>query len=213
MDEVTFNVTPATPQKRNHDDFAELLQEPVTSLMSRSPTTDRKSTPRHGSPAPSTTSSLTELTTTNDASDSVLKSGGTSVKTPPAKKRKLGLVEAQAEKAKKQLAKEEKAKQKAEEKIRKEEEKAQKDDEKRRAAEEKENAKRAKELEKAEKQKVKDEEKQKKDAEKALRDAQKAQKEAEKREKEANKEAEKAKKEAEKLKKERVSPRIVAHHD
>lgn len=205
MDEVKFSVIPATPQKRSHDVFAGNSEEYVATSATKSSTTDMKFTPRQDSPAPSTMSSLTDLTTIHGAPDSVLKARNTHIKTPPTKKQKLGFVEAQAEKARKQQEKEEKARQRAEEKAKKEEEKAQKDEEKRRAAEEKENTKRAKDLERAEKQKVKEEEKQKKDADKALKDAEKAQKEAEKREKEAKKEAEKAKKEAEKLRKERVS--------
>ena len=196
MAEVTFNVASATPRKRSHDGNAVDLDETAVSRSVIKCSIAHITSSRQGSPAPSTASSLTDLTSTNDAPGSAVKSSASDSK--PSKKRKLGFIEAQAEKAAKQREKDEKARQKAEEKARK-------DDEKRLAAEEKQKVSREKDLEKAEKQKAKDEGKQKKEAEKALKDAQKAQKEAEKRAKDAEKEAEKNKKEAEKLKKERVS--------
>lgn len=204
MSEATFDVAPTTPRKRplEEDAASETIE------VSRSVSV-RGEAIRDGSPAPSTSSSLTELTGSVDPGSAVKSTSSPAVKSAPTKKRKLGLFEAQAEKAAKQREKDEKARQKADEKARKEEEKARKDDEKRKAAEDKENARRARDLEKAEKQKAKDEEKQKKDHEKALKEAEKAQKEAEKRAKEAEKEAEKQRKEAEKLRKERVSSHIT----
>lgn len=195
MAEVTFAVTPATPQKRPYEDDCIVVRQDIfNDPLSKSAAAGSYSVSRQGSPAPSTDSSLTELTASHDTPGSATKPSDT----PAAKKRKLTFIEKQAEKAAKQREKEEKTRQKAEEKTRKEEEKARKDEEKRRAAEEKEAAKRAKDIEKAEKQKAKEEEKARKDEDKARKDAEKAAKGKEKQAK-----ADEA--EREKLKKERVS--------
>lgn len=174
MAEVTFDVTPATPQKRPHEDEQ---CTPLTSqnLMNSAHKTSSDHTSRDVSPAPSSLSSLTELTN-NDVTT-------TRIKTQPgpqAKKPKLTFQEKEAEKAARKREKEEKERVKAEEKARKDEDKARKDEEKRKANEEKENAKRARDLEKA---KVAKEKEAKKQAEQQKKDA----------------------KEAERLKKERVS--------
>lgn len=188
MADVTFAVTPATPQKRSYEgDSKSYSQDPTDLSATRSAAAVSVPTSRQGSPAPSSDSSLTELTASHYTPGSAAKPSGT----PAAKKRKLTFIEKQAEQAAKKREKEEKARQKAEEKARKDEEKTRKDEEKRLAAEEKEASRRAKDLEKAEKQKVKDEEKAKKDAEKAAKEKEKKDKEDEK--------------EREKLKKERVS--------
>lgn len=192
MADVTFAVTPATPQKRPYEEECIVPDQFAVGVpASHSGAAGSSSASRQGSPAPSSDSSLTELTASHDTPGSATKPS----ETPASKKPKLTFIEKQAEKAAKQREKEEKARQKAEEKAeekaRKEEEKARKDEEKRRAAEEKEATKRAKDLEKAEKQKVKDEEKARKDAEKAAKEKEKQAKEDEK--------------ERERLKKERVS--------
>lgn len=140
---------------------------------------------RHGSPAPSTSSSLTEL---SNIPPPQLDAAGT---LPPKKRRKLN----PAEKAAAKNDKEEKSRLRAEVKARK-------DEEKRRLAEEKEAVKREKEVEKAERLRDKQEQDAEKSKKKAKREDEKKLKESERQ----MKEAEKAQKEAEKLKKERVSP-------
>ncbi|KAK5940917.1 hypothetical protein PMZ80_006194 [Knufia obscura] len=181
MAEVTFDVTPATPQKRTHDDCIVVNTDSTANTYTKSSSTEQQSTSTRASPAPSSASSLTDLTpsNSNDTPSSAVKASSTAA--PPAKKRKLGYIEREAEKAAKAREKEEKARVKAEEKARK-------DEEKRKVAEEKENAKRAKEIEKAQKQAVLD-------AERREREEKKAAKEAEKKEKDAQKEAERLKKE------------------
>lgn len=164
MAEVTFDVTPATPQKRPYEDED---CTPLTShnLANSAHKTSSDHTSRDVSPAPSSLSSLTELTN-NDVTTQLKSTTG-----PQAKKPKLTFQEKEAEKAARKREKEEKERVKAEEKVRKEEEKARKDEEKRKANEEKENAKRAKDLEKAklakEKEAKKQAEQQKKDAKEA----------------------------------------------
>jgi len=191
MTEVAFSVVPALTQKRAHDTCLD-LEEHIThhstpTLLAYEHTMEQHDTKaeqeesivvRCDSPAPSTASSLTEISTL--ASASRPQTAGE----PPSKKRKLNFLEREAEKAAKQRDKDEKSRLKEEEKVRKEEEKARKDEEKRKAAEEKENAKRAKDLEKAEKQKAKEEREAKKEAEKQKKEAEKNQKEAEKLKKE-----------------------------
>lgn len=183
---------PATPQKRTHDSSIAGNHDSATNSSVKSSLMEQRSSSRQASPALSSASSLTELSSINDVLNSAKKAVSTTSGGPPAKKRKLGFIEKQVEKAAKQKEKDEKARAKAEEKHRKEEEKARKDEEKRRQAEEKEAAKRVKELEKAEKQAKKDEEKKAKDAVKA------------------EKEAKKQKEEEEKLKKERAQMRLGA---
>jgi uncharacterized membrane protein YqiK len=177
--------------KRSHDQFVD------TRLDQSASTTFKRET----SPAPSTISSLSELTATTPQPQllpttltPVTANSGDS----PTKKRKLTFAERQVEFAVQKVVKEEKAKVKAQEKAEKEEKKRQKDEEKRKKAEEKEAENRQKEMKKAEK----DAEKAKKDAEKAKKDAEKAKKDAEKAEKQAAKDAERIRKEQEKMQKE-----------
>ena len=200
MADVTFDVAPTTPRKRSREEAEGNDNELCEGTIVVNTTLGDHVATRDTSPAPSTSSSLTELTTSIEPGSAV-KSTHSATQSLPSKKRKLGFIEAQAEKAAKKQEKEDKAKQKAEEKMKK-------DEEKRKVAEEKEAAKLARELEKAEKQKIKDEEKEKRDAEKAMKDAEKGRKDAERRAKEAEKESEKLRKEADKLKKERVSSGI-----
>lgn len=163
MAEVTFNVTPATPRKRSYEDeeITETTAHPITNSVQRASISDHTS--RDVSPAPSTTSSLTELTGTDVATPRAMKTASTG---PVAKKLKLTFLEKEAQKAALQKEKEDKLRAKAEEK-------AKKDEEKRKANEEKEAARRVKELKKAEKQKEKDAKKQaeqeKKDAAEAAK--------------------------------------------
>lgn len=168
MAEVTFNVTPATPQKRKYEDDENAATATPTDLNSAHKTSISDHNPRNASPTPSSISSLTELT--NDVTTPKVKSASAG---PVTKKPKLSFLEKEAQKAALQKEKDDKLKAKAEEKARKEEEKAKKDEEKRKANEEKEAAKRAKEIEKAEKQKEKDAKKQaeqeKKDAAEAAK--------------------------------------------
>ncbi|KAK6372845.1 hypothetical protein LTR64_004764 [Lithohypha guttulata] len=176
MVDATFYVAPTTPLKRSYDDDTIVVNQD-SAVLTNTAINEQDIAIRHASPAPSTSSSLTDLTASVDAPGSAIKSS----QTPVTKRPKLSFAEKQAEKAAKQREKDEKARLKAEETARKEEEK-------RRLAEEKEISRRAKDLEKAEKQKVKD-------AGKALKDAQKAQKAAEKKQKDAEKEAERLRKE------------------
>lgn len=163
MAEVTFDVTPATPQKRPYEDeeCTILTSQHVTNSAYKTSASDHTS--RDVSPTPSSLSSLTELTS-NDVSTPQMKT--TTNAGPQAKKPKLTFLEKEAEKAARKREKEEKERAKAEEKARK-------DEERRKANEEKENAKRAKEIEKAEKAKEKEAKKQaeqqKKDAKEAER--------------------------------------------
>jgi len=177
MADVTFDVAPTTPQKRTHDDCIVVNMETVATFKAKSSSTEQQSTSPRASPAPSSASSLTELTSTIDAPSSAVKQASFSTAVPPAKKRKLGFIEKEAEKAAKAREKEEKARAKAEEKARKESEKQRKDEEKRKIAEEKESAKRAKELEKAEKQAALEAEKKEKDEKKKAKEAEKLKKE------------------------------------
>lgn len=158
MAEVTFNVTPATPQKRSYEEVEEdtNIAAHINTHSTRE-TSNSYPNSRHASPAPSSASSLTELTSTGLTTPRTKKA--TSVG-PVAKKPKLSFLEKEAQKAALRKEKDDKLKAKAEEKARKEEEKAKKDEEKRKANEEKEAAKRIKEIERAEKQKEKDAKKQ-----------------------------------------------------
>lgn len=163
MAEVTFNVTPATPQKRPYEaeDCNTFTSEHITNSAHKASTPDHTS--RDVSPTPSSLSSLTELTN-NDVTTPLTKN--TTTTGPQAKKPKLTFLEREAEKAAVKREKDEKARVKAEEKARK-------DEEKRKANEEKEIAKRAKELEKA---KVAKEKEAKKQAEQQKKDAKEAEK-------------------------------------
>jgi chromatin assembly factor 1 subunit A len=178
--------------KRSHDEFTGAPTADPT------PQTASKSSDREASPAPSTISSLSELTATTPqpqlpprALPPATANGGES----PTKKRKLTFAERQVEFAVQKMVKDEKAKVKAQEKAEKEEKKRLRDEEKRKKAEEKEAENRQKEMKKAEK-----------DAEKAKKDAEKAEKQAAKDAERVKKEQEKMQKEQEKLKKERVRP-------
>lgn len=167
MAEVTFDVTPATPQKRPYedDDCVITTTQHVTNSAYKTSTSDHTS--RGVSPTPSSMSSLTELTN-NDLTTPQTKSSTTTG--PQAKKPKLTFLEKEAEKAARKKEKEEKEKVKAEEKARR-------DEEKRRVNEEKENAKRAKEIEKAEKAKEKEAKKQAEQEKKDAKEAEKLKKE------------------------------------
>jgi hypothetical protein len=161
--------------KRSHD--GQVVNHTPTLQVPQLPPAARAS-----SPALSTTSSLTDLSSSGLAQNPV-----TTTTASPNKKRKLTFAERQVQLIEKQREKSEKEHLKAEEKAKREEEKRIKDEEKRKKAEEKETAKKVKEVEKAQKDAVKAAEKKAKDAKKAEKDA------------------EKAKKEADKMKKERVS--------
>lgn len=178
--------TPSTtPSKRNFE--GELIENHVSNNIveiKTDSTSNTLSVSRSGSPAPSSISSLTELSSVA-APRTTSVADGADPSAPPTKKRKLTFIEREAEKAAKRREKEERETARAEEKARKDEEKKQKLEEKRKQAEEKEAVKRVKELEKAEKQKVKDAEKQEKDAKKQEKDAEKARKEADKVKKDA----------------------------
>lgn len=167
MAEVTFDVTPATPQKRPHEDEECTITsaDHIVNSERKASTTD--DTSRNASPTPSSTSSLTELTSNNGTTPRVKKVASIG---PPAKKPKLTFLEKEAEKAAKQREKDEKTRQKAEEKARK-------DEERRKANEEKEAAKRAKEIERAEKQEEKDAKKQAEQQKKDAKEAEKLKKE------------------------------------
>lgn len=167
MAEVTFDVTPATPQKRPYEDdeCAVATSQHVINSAYKTSTSDHTS--RDVSPTPSSMSSLTELTS-NDLTTPKTKS--TTTVGPQAKKPKLTFLEKEAEKAARKRDKEEKERVKAEEKARK-------DDERRKANEEKENAKRAKEIEKAEKAKEKEAKKQAEQQKKDAKEAEKLKKE------------------------------------
>jgi hypothetical protein len=165
--------------KRSHDGQA------ITHTSNLQPA-QLPSAARASSPALSTASSLTDLSSSRAAQTPGQTLANTTTASPN-KKRKLTFAERQVQLVEKQREKADKERLKAEEKAKREEEKRLKDEEKRQKAEEKEAAKKAKEVEKAQKDAVKAAEKQAKDAKKAEKDA------------------EKAKKEADKMKKERVS--------
>ncbi|KAK5119872.1 hypothetical protein LTR85_007198 [Meristemomyces frigidus] len=161
MEDIDSSPTSPNPLKRAAPDEGTPGRKPLNLkgtqfVMPTPPDTEGSSNAsageqdRAGSPAPSTISSLSSLEV---VSTTHVQSAGTpssTVKQPPAKRRKLTPSEKLDKQREKEANEQEKAEQKAkkeEEKARKDDEKRAKDEEKRKKAEEREAKKREKELE------------------------------------------------------------------